>query len=96
MRQVRLTAEAEDALAARLGYLIDQGAVAPAQVLKARVETFLSTTLADYPRSGRWIAERGIWETWIPRTRFVVWYIFDDVELVALTFWHTSQDREQG
>ncbi len=95
MRQVRLTREAEDALASQIDYLIDRGAVRPAQSLKTRVETFLLGTLTDYPRSGR-LLERRIWETWIPRTKLVVWYTFDDVELVVITFWHTSQDRQQG
>jgi hypothetical protein len=58
-----------------------------------RVETFLAKTLAEYPRNGCLIVERQLWETWIPRTKLVVWYTFSEAELVVLTFWHTSQDR---
>lgn len=94
MRQVRFTPEAEDTLAAQIDYLVDRGAVGRAQALKNRVETFLAATLADYPRNGRLITERQLWETWIPQTRLVVWYTFTTDELVAITFWHTSQDRE--
>lgn len=48
MRQIRLTPEAEDALASQVDYLINRGAVGPAQSLKIRIETFLFSTLADY------------------------------------------------
>ena len=65
----------------------------PAEDLKIRVDEFLSLTLANYPRNGRFIAERDLWETWIPGTKLVVWYTFTDDELVAITFWHTSQNR---
>jgi plasmid stabilization system protein ParE len=94
MRQLRFTPEAEQTLAAQISYLIDQGAVGAAETLKTRVESFLATTLAEYPRNGRLIAQRQIWETWIPRTRLVVWYTFTDDVLVVITFWHTSQDRQ--
>jgi plasmid stabilization system protein ParE len=96
MRRVRLTPEAEDVLAAQIGFLVDRGAVAPAQALKMRVEMFLSKTLAQFPRNGRHISERELWETWIPRTKLVVWYRFTDLELVVVAVWHTSQDRAAG
>ena len=93
MRSVRLTPEAEDILANQIDYLIAQGAIAPAQALKTRIETFLTETQATFPRTGRWLAERQLWETWIPGTKLVAWYLFDDAELVVVTFWHTSQSR---
>ena len=93
MRSIRLTPEAEARLADQLDYLIDRGAVGSAQVLKTRVETFPTNTLAFYPRTGRFLSERDLWETWIPGTRLVVWYVFDDNEIAAITFWHRSQDR---
>ncbi len=93
MRSVRLTPEAEDVLGNQIDYLIVQGAIAPAQALKTRVETFLRDTQATYPRTGRWLPERKLWETWIPGTKLVAWYLFDDSELVVITFWHTSQSR---
>ena len=93
MRSVRLTLQADDVLANQIDYLIAQGAIAPAQALKARVETFPTQTQAAYPRTGRWLPERQLWETWIPGTKLVAWYLFDDAELVVITFWHTSQSR---
>ena len=70
-----------------------KNATMAAQAMVARVETFLTQTLATYPRTGRHIAERDLWETWIPNTRLVAWYVFDANELTVLTFWHTAQDR---
>ena len=93
MRTVRFTPEAERTLEQQIDYLISQGAIAPAQALKSRVEAFLIETQATYPRTGRWLPECRLWETWIPGTKLVAWYLFDDSELVVITFWHTSQSR---
>ncbi|MFM9942159.1 MAG: hypothetical protein ACKVP7_21965 [Hyphomicrobiaceae bacterium] len=93
MRRIVFTAEAEHTLGHQVGYLIDQGASVAASALSARVEQFLAGMILAWPRTGRYIPERDLWETWIPRTRLVVWYRFTDDELVILTFWHTAQDR---
>lgn len=93
MRAVRFTAEADHALAAQVDYLTSLDAAAAALNLLDRVEGFLSRTIAAYPRTGRHIAERDIWETWIPGTRLVVWYVFDDETITVLTVWHSAQDR---
>ena len=93
MRMVRLAPEAERALHDHVDYLVAKDAPMAAQALAARVETFLTQTLAAYPRTGRHIVERDLWETWIPNTRLVAWYVFTDDELTILTFWHTAQDR---
>jgi plasmid stabilization system protein ParE len=88
--------EAERTLTLQLDYLIELGAVGPAQSLKDRVEAYLIDTLAAYPRTGKHIVERDIWETWIPRTRLVAWYSFTDDELAVVAFWHTGQNRDDG
>ena len=93
MRSVRLTPEAERTLADQIDYLVANAAVAAAQALFTRVESFLTKTLATHPRTGRRIVERGIWETWIPNTQLVAWYVFTDDELTIITFWHTAQAR---
>lgn len=95
MRAVRLTAEAEATLGGQIDYLLGQGAIAAAQALKDRVGSFLGDTLATYPRTGHYVRRRRLWETCIPGTRIVCWYVFDDAELVVITFWHTSQDRRR-
>ena len=93
MRTVRLTPEAERALGDQVDYLVAKDAPMVAHAMAARVETFLTQTLAAYPRTGRHIVERDLWETWIPNTRLVAWYLFDANELTVLTFGHTAQER---
>ena len=93
MRTVQLTPEAERALGDQVDYLIANNAPIAADNLAVRVESFLTKTLATYPRTGRHITERDLWETWIPNTRLVAWYVFTDSELTVLAIWHTAQDR---
>lgn len=95
MRSLRFTPEAQARLAAQLDYLIERGAIGPAQQLKSRVHSFLNNTLLPYPATGRFLHARDLWESWIPGTRLVLWYVFDDAELVIITFWHTAQDRQR-
>ena len=46
MRTVRFTPEAEHALAGQIDYLVAKGASVAAQTMAARVESFLTLTLA--------------------------------------------------
>ena len=80
-------------LANQLGYLVDQGASDAADRLEQRMTAYLSTTLAAYPRAGIPLHVRGLWETWVPKTRLIVWYRFTADELQIVRVWHTSQDR---
>lgn len=78
----------------QLGYLIEQDAAEAAVRLEARLSDFFESTLSRFPRIGTYLAHRGLWETWVPRTRFVIWYRFSDDELQIVRVWHTSQNRE--
>ncbi|RTL65999.1 MAG: type II toxin-antitoxin system RelE/ParE family toxin [Hyphomicrobiales bacterium] len=93
VRRVRLTQEASDALAKQLDFLTQQGAHRAASSLNRRVHAFLENTLLAYPATGAFVRRRNVWECWIPRTRLVVWYRFDQNELLILTIWHGSQKR---
>jgi plasmid stabilization system protein ParE len=86
---------AADELEAQVDYLLAQGAPVAAAKLKARFDAFLEVFLATLPRTGRYVPERALWETWIPDTRLVVWYRFTDDELHIVRVWHTSRDRER-
>jgi plasmid stabilization system protein ParE len=90
---VVLSPEAAERLEAQIAYLRDVGAVAAAERLRTRVMQFLSRHLAKYPRTGRRLRERDLWEMWIPRTRLVVWYRIESERVLVVTVWHTSQDR---
>lgn len=94
MRRVCLTDEAASRLEAQIDYLIDHDALAAARALRCRVGDYIEHTLASYPASGKVLSARDLWEVWIPGTRLIVWYQFDDSVVTIITFWHTSQDRE--
>ncbi len=85
---------AADELEGQIDYLLEQHARAAAARLEARCMAFLETFLVTYPRSGKFIAEASVWETWIPGTRLVVWYRFSVEELQIIRIWHASQVRE--
>ncbi len=82
-------------LANQLGYLVDQGAMPAARSLERRLTNFLNNTVACYPRSGTFVAYRELWETWVPRTRFVIWYRFTADALQIVRVWHASQNRHR-
>lgn len=71
MRSVRYATEAQNALANQIKYLIDRQAFVAAEALSARVERYLSETLALFPGTGRYIASQRVWECWIPDTRLI-------------------------
>ena len=60
-----------------------------------RVRAFIETSLADRPRAGRQVASGAFFESWIPRTPFVVLYRIDDDtnSVVILAVLHHAQDR---
>lgn len=86
--------EAERDLADQIDYLIARGAGAAGRRLEQRLLSFIDRTLAHYPRSGTFTGHRGLWETWVPRTRFIIWYRFTANELQIVRGWHASQDRQ--
>ena len=96
MRTWVLDRQAEADLQAQLDYLIEGGAVDAAGRLSARIKTFLHDFLTVYPATGIFLDHRGLWETWVPRTRLVVWYRFTDTELQVARIWHTAQDRRSA
>jgi plasmid stabilization system protein ParE len=93
MRRRVLDRQAEADLHAQLDYLIECGAVTAAERLSLRIKLFLRDFLAVYPATGAFLDHRDLWETWIPRTRLVLWYRFTDTELQIVRVWHMAQDR---
>ena len=85
---------AERDLDAQLTYLIDHGAASAARQLEQRLAAFIQHTVLTFPRAGTYIAQRNIWETWVPKTKLIVWYRFTTDELQIVRIWHTSQDRD--
>jgi plasmid stabilization system protein ParE len=91
VRRWVLDRQAEADLQAQLDYLLEQGAIDAAERLSAR---FLHDFLTLYPGTGIFLDHRGLWETWLPRTRLVVWYRFTDTEVQVARIWHAAQDRQ--
>jgi plasmid stabilization system protein ParE len=87
---------AAEELASQIEYLIQQNALLAAARLKTRCDAFFASFLALHPRTGKHIADKDIWETWIPGTRLIVWYRFTSDALQIIRIWHSAQDREQG
>jgi plasmid stabilization system protein ParE len=86
---------ASDQLASQIRYLVGQDAPRAAARLKHRVLTYIKTTVARFPKASRYIAEKDLYETWIPRTPYVVMYRLDaaahTITIVAL--FHAARDR---
>lgn len=96
MRTLRFSIEAETALNNQLDYLVAAGAPRAAEALARRIQQFLVNTISAYPRTGLYLQERGLWESWIPSTAIIAWYVFDDDQVTVVTFWHAAQDRSPG
>jgi plasmid stabilization system protein ParE len=94
--KIVLSPEAVERLEVQVAYLRSVDAEGAAERLRHRVMHFLSNHLANFPRTGRWLADRGLWEIWIPRTRLVLWYRIEQEAILIATVWHTSQDRLSG
>ncbi len=78
-----------------MDYLVALGAADAALSLRLRIEEFMADTIAVFPRSSHYIKERDVFETWIPRTKLIVWYTFTDATIDVVTFWHAAQDRQR-
>jgi len=86
MRRWVLDWQAEADLQAQLDYLIERDAVEAAERLFARIKSFLRDFLTVYPGTGVFLDHRGLRETWIPRTRLVLWYRFTDADCRSPAF----------
>lgn len=80
----------------QLSYGIERFGHAAAERTFNRVENFLLTTLSMYPRTGRRLTERSLYESFIPRMPFVVIYRIDaEHDLITLLgFFHHAQQRD--
>lgn len=94
--RLRFTARARIRFDQQIDYLIEAGSVRAARRHANRTEQFLKRFVILYPSAGTFVAERDIWEIWVPRTRLVLWYRFTASELTVIDIWHTSQNRQGG
>jgi plasmid stabilization system protein ParE len=93
--KVVLSARVEADIARQLEFGIRHFGHAVAERTFARVETFLFERLATQPHAGKYIEERGIYEAWIVKTPFVIFYRVDAESdtITVLALFHHAQDR---
>ena len=92
--KVVYTQTAARQIESQIAYLVSQHAHAAAVRARARIESFISNFLIHHPRAGKHIPEKGIYEFWIPRTRYVLMYRIEPEDVLRiLALYHTSQDR---
>jgi plasmid stabilization system protein ParE len=93
--KVVLSARVEADMAGQLQYGIDRFGRIVAERTFARVDTFLFQFLPAHPYAGKYLDDRGIYETWIAKTPFVIFYRVntetDTITVLALI--HHAQDR---
>ena len=60
-----------------------------------RVRRHIEVALATHPRTGKRLTVPGLYEAWIPRTPFVIFYRSDDVTdtVWVPALFHHAQDR---
>lgn len=94
--RIKLAPQAAAELESQFDYLIQQGAARAAHRLALRCDAYFENVLGRHPRTGKHIAEKDVWEAWIPGTRLVVWYRFSDEELQIVRIWHCARNRWQA
>ncbi len=62
MKTMRFTPKARLALDAQVGYLFSIGAIQAGLALAQRVDQYLTTVVASFPRAATFIRDRNIWE----------------------------------
>ncbi len=92
--RVAYTRTARRQLKAQLDYLISRGAGKAARAAHRRINNHLRRFLAVYPKTGKFLPGKGVYEAWIPNTRYVVFYRLADDTLRVLALYHTAQDRD--
>ena len=93
--EVVLSARVATEIATQLEYGLKHFGPDVAERTFARLDAFLFQFLPDYPYAGKYLEEHGIYETWIGKTPFVIFYRVDaQVDIITvLALFHHAQDR---
>ena len=93
--KVVLSARVEADIARQLEFSIERFGEPAAERIFMRVDTFLHKFLPAHPRTGKWIAEAALYESWIARTPFVAMYRIepDELTITVVAMFHHAQDR---
>jgi plasmid stabilization system protein ParE len=95
--KVVLSGRVEADIANQLQFGIDRFGRLVAERTFARVDRFLFQFLPASPYAGRYLEDRDIYEVWIARTPFVIFYRVDAERdrIVVLALYHHAQDRSR-
>jgi plasmid stabilization system protein ParE len=92
--RVVYTATASRQIESQITYLVSQHASGAAHRARARIMSFITDFLCRHPKAGTPVPEKGIFEAWIPRTKYVLLYRIEPGDVLRiLALYHTSQDR---
>ena len=93
--KVVLSARVEADVARQLEYSIEHFGPAVAQRTFDRLDKFVFRFLPDFPRAGRYLENLDLYEAWIAKTPFVIFYRVDrDGDTIAVVaLFHHAQDR---
>jgi plasmid stabilization system protein ParE len=92
--KVVLSARVEADIANQLQYGVDHFGRQVAERTFSRVDRFLFEFLPAFPYSGNYLHERRVYEVWIARTPFVIFYRVDvqSDTITVLALFHHAQD----
>ena len=93
--KVVFTPRAEADLAHHLNYGIQHFGQAVAKRTLARLKSYLDPFLVTHPRTATFHSEINAFETWVPKTPFVIFFRLepDNDVLRVLAIFHHAQDR---
>lgn len=93
--RVIFTPRARADLRRHLAYGKERFGARVAEKTLERLESFIATLLAPYPRTARYDAEIDAYESWVPRTPFVVFFRVECASRILriLAIRHHAQDR---
>lgn len=95
--KVVYTPRAEADLVRHFNYGVERFGRGVAERTLARLSGFLDPFLVTYPRTARFHREIDAFETWVPKTPFVIFFRLEPENdtLRVLAIFHAAQDRTQ-
>jgi len=93
--RVLLSTRVETDIARQLQFGMDHFGTLIAERTFARVDRFLFQFLPAHPFTGKYLDDRQIYEVWIAKTPFVVFYRVnsENETITVLALFHHAQDR---
>ena len=92
--KVRFTEVAASQFEEQIDCITSHGSSVAARKVKDRILSYIYDFLSTFPRAGRFIKDKAIFETVIPGTNYVLFYRLEEQEILrVLAVFHGAQDR---